>query len=106
MYYNSSRGNEVFERTCIMAKMIIEPEKVSGIIVDFLREKVEGNDNEGIVLGLSGGVDSAVLASLAVKAVGASKVYALHLFDGYSQHRRHMEWFPSVKENIGHGRGL
>ena len=69
----------------LMDEMIIDPEKVSNIIVGFLQKKSKEQNKDGIVLGLSGGVDSAVMAALAVKAVGASKVYALHLFDRDSQ---------------------
>lgn len=40
----------------------------------FIREKVETSNSEGVVIGLSGGIDSCVVACLAVKALGASNV--------------------------------
>lgn len=40
----------------------------------FIKEKVQNANCNGVVLGLSGGIDSAVVAYLAVKAVGASNV--------------------------------
>jgi NAD+ synthase len=43
-------------------------------IVDFIRTESGGR---GLVLGLSGGVDSAVIATLSVKAVGKGRVLAL-----------------------------
>jgi len=43
-------------------------EAVSNYLVDWLREKVEGAACKGVVLGISGGIDSAVAAALAKKA--------------------------------------
>jgi NAD+ synthase len=49
-------------------------------IVSFLRDKVRNTlHRRGLVVGVSGGVDSAVVLSLAVRAVGPSKVVALLL---------------------------
>jgi NAD+ synthase len=61
--------------------MTIDCEQVSNIIVDFIRGKVAAKKRDGVVLGLSGGIDSAVAAILAARAVGPSHVYALYLFD-------------------------
>lgn len=50
----------------------------AGRIEDFLRQTVARRLNRrGLVLGISGGVDSAVCAVLAVKALGAERVVAL-----------------------------
>ncbi|MGE5561217.1 MAG: NAD(+) synthase [Chloroflexota bacterium] len=46
----------------------------AGRIVDWLRERVAAAGSQGFVLGLSGGVDSAVVAGLAVRAM-PGKVY-------------------------------
>ena len=43
----------------------------------FLREEVHKIGMEKVVLGLSGGVDSAVVAALAQNALGAENVHAL-----------------------------
>jgi NAD+ synthase len=40
---------------------------------------------EGVIIGLSGGIDSAVLTTLAVRALGAGRVYAYHLYDRHSE---------------------
>ncbi|MEM2030327.1 MAG: NAD(+) synthase, partial [Archaeoglobaceae archaeon] len=45
-------------------------------ITQFIREIVEKSKSTGVVLGLSGGVDSAVVAFLCVKALGREKVLA------------------------------
>jgi NAD+ synthase (glutamine-hydrolysing) len=46
-------------------------------IVAALRDYVERNGFQGVALGLSGGIDSAVTAALAADAVGAERVLAL-----------------------------
>ncbi|MBK9968173.1 MAG: NAD(+) synthase [Holophagales bacterium] len=44
-----------------------------------VRGFVEGNGVSSVVLGLSGGVDSALVAAIAVEAVGPEKVVAIHV---------------------------
>jgi NAD+ synthase len=50
-------------------------------IVAFIRDQIRSMHRKGIVIGLSGGVDSALSASLSVRAVGAENVLALLLPD-------------------------
>lgn len=88
------------KRDVLMERMTIDPDKVSGIIVDFLLERVRGQKKKGIVLGLSGGIDSAVAAALAVKAVGAARVHALHLLDRDSS-KRSLKYARMVAEQFG-----
>jgi NAD+ synthase len=45
----------------------------------FLAETVAGSGREGVVVGLSGGIDSAVAAALATAALGPDRVHALCL---------------------------
>jgi NAD+ synthase len=47
----------------------------------YIQELFKSKGTNCILIGLSGGLDSAVLAALAVRAVGADKVYAYHLYD-------------------------
>jgi NAD+ synthase len=47
------------------------------IIIDFIRSKVEEANVRGVVLGLSGGVDSATVAKLCALALGPKKVFCL-----------------------------
>ncbi len=47
-------------------------------IKEFIRQKVEEGGDHGVVVGLSGGIDSAVTSKLCVEAVGPEKV--LNLF--------------------------
>jgi len=48
-------------------------------IVAFIRERLESSGCTQLVLGLSGGVDSALVAALCATAVGAERVHALLL---------------------------
>ncbi|MBP7587416.1 MAG: NAD+ synthase [Thermoanaerobaculia bacterium] len=48
-------------------------------LADFLRDGVENAGSTGLVLGLSGGVDSALAAALAVRAIGTERVHAFFL---------------------------
>lgn len=46
-------------------------------ILGFIRKIVKGSGAKGVVLGLSGGIDSAVVGALCVKALGKERVTAL-----------------------------
>ncbi|HEU4616896.1 MAG TPA: NAD+ synthase [Gammaproteobacteria bacterium] len=52
-------------------------ESVYGALVLGTRDYVEKNGFKGVVLGLSGGVDSALTLAIAVDALGASRVHAV-----------------------------
>jgi NAD+ synthase len=68
--------------TCVDAPMAIVPE---GDEADYmacmigLRDYVENNRFPGVVMGLSGGVDSALCAALAVDALGPERVHCIML---------------------------
>jgi NAD+ synthase len=57
-------------------------------------ERIEGyvqhlykkNAANGVIIGLSGGIDSSVLSALAVKALGGGSVHIAYLFDQHSDH--------------------
>ena len=57
--------------------MKLDPEKVSFSLETFIREYMESLERDGVVIGLSGGLDSAVVAALCKRAVGAEKTLAL-----------------------------
>jgi len=54
-------------------------EPVREIIIDFIREYVSKAGVKGAVLGLSGGIDSSLVASLACEAIGPEKVLGIML---------------------------
>lgn len=52
----------------------LAPAEVRARCRDFLREGLQASGRAGLVVGLSGGIDSAVAAALAVEALGADRV--------------------------------
>ncbi len=58
--------------------------EVWGALVTGLRDYARKNAFQSVVLGLSGGIDSAVCAALAVDAFGADAVYGLSMPSSYS----------------------
>jgi NAD+ synthase (glutamine-hydrolysing) len=60
------------------------PESIYGALVLGLRDYVRKNGFDDVVLGLSGGIDSAFVAVLAVDALGADAVRALAMPSPYS----------------------
>jgi NAD+ synthase len=63
----------------VLRALRIEPAGVVDEIEAFIRHYLEYFHRDGVVLGMSGGVDSAVVASLATRAVGCDRVLALLL---------------------------
>ena len=52
----------------------INPEETTNRILEFIRRTVEASKTSGVVIGLSGGVDSSLVAALCVKTLGKDKV--------------------------------
>lgn len=70
----------------LMDRMAIDCEKVADRIANFIQKKVKEQGRDGVVLGLSGGIDSSVVAFLAVMAMkNPSKVHVLYLPDRDSE---------------------
>ena len=66
--------------TSISEKLVIDPSSVCDSLCDFIRKTAFGHlKRTGVLVGLSGGIDSAVMVALAVKALGAEKVVGLIL---------------------------
>ncbi len=61
----------------LKSEMRIHPEELSLSLENFIREYVEKLERDGVIMGLSGGIDSAVLAALCKRAVGPERTLAL-----------------------------
>jgi NAD+ synthase len=59
----------------------VEPQKVIGIVTDFIARETRKRSFKGVVVGLSGGLDSSVAVTLAAQALGPRDVFALLLPD-------------------------
>jgi NAD+ synthase len=68
-----------------MNLLTIQSGREIGRISRFIREQVSRTRKEGLVIGLSGGVDSAVAAELCLRALGIERVHALILPEKESQ---------------------
>jgi NAD+ synthase len=64
-----------------MIDLSIDPKDVSTILTEFIRTYVESAGCKNVVIGLSGGVDSAVTAVLCKNALGARRVTCVFLPD-------------------------
>jgi NAD+ synthase len=69
--------NDKTELKNLKSQMKIDPEKLSLSLEDFIKEHMDKLEREGVILGLSGGIDSAVVAALCKRAVGSEKTLAL-----------------------------
>jgi NAD+ synthase (glutamine-hydrolysing) len=64
-------------------------EQIWNALVLGLRDYVEKNQFKSVILGLSGGIDSAVCAAIAADAIGAERVYGVSMPSRYSsEHSR------------------
>jgi len=75
----------------IKEKLAIDPEQVCHEVKTLLIDKLETMGKDGILIGLSGGLDSAVVAYLAMRSVGSENLTLLNMPDRDSKkiHRQH-----------------
>lgn len=64
-----------------MEELTIDAASLAAQLEEFIRVGVDNLQREGAVVGLSGGIDSAVVAALAARALGPEKVLALLMPD-------------------------
>lgn len=71
--------NKFNERCCDSVSNLpkINVEKTKEKIIKFIQETVSKANADGIVIGISGGIDSAVSAYLASEAIGSEKVFGV-----------------------------
>jgi NAD+ synthase len=75
----------------IIENLAIQPEQVCEEITTLLKEKLELMGKDGIIIGLSGGFDSAIVAYLAMRSGPAEQITLLNMPDRDSKngHRQH-----------------
>lgn len=71
--------------------LMIDPEEISQQIQTFIQDTLRQLSKAGILISLSGGLDSSIVAYLSVRAVGPEKVHLINLVEQDSKrlHRRH-----------------
>jgi NAD+ synthase len=63
------------------ALLEIDEERAVRALTDHLQDLLARHPARGVIMGLSGGLDSAVLASLAARALGTDSVHAVYIYD-------------------------
>jgi len=69
------------DRHAVERILQIDPHATLNEITEFVQETFANSGAKGIVVGLSGGIDSAVTAGICIKAIGPEKVTGLLLFE-------------------------
>jgi NAD+ synthase len=67
----------------------INPEETSIVIKDFIKTYVHQSGTDGVIIGLSGGIDSAIVALLATQALGRNHVHCLFMPDAATPESDH-----------------
>ena len=61
------------------SRLEINVELAEKVLTQFIQDAIQTTGTQGVVVGLSGGVDSALAATLATRALGTDKVHAFFL---------------------------
>lgn len=72
-------------KNSVLKLMKLDCENVSKMIEDFILSSVRHFKRDGVIIGLSGGLDSSVAAALSFRALGREKVFALIMPDRDSE---------------------
>jgi NAD+ synthase len=75
------------EEQLLHQDILIDPEPTSRAIEKFIGDKTNELRRTGVIIGLSGGIDSAVVAALAVRALGPEKVFCVFLPEKHSSNK-------------------
>ena len=79
----------------------MDPTKIVERITEFIRNEVRRADSNGVVLGLSGGIDSSVALFLATKSLGNNKVLGLILPDKTVSQQTDMDDAIEIAQKLG-----
>ena len=61
------------------ARLQLNAPLATAVLTSFIRDAVDTSGTQGVVVGISGGIDSSLSAALAVRALGAERVHAFML---------------------------
>ena len=89
------------EKITINDVVSIDYEKTAEKIAEFIVDQVESAGAKGVVLGVSGGVDSATVLFLSVKALGKDRVTALIMPDALVTPSKDVEDAKSLTKLVG-----
>lgn len=78
-----------------------EEDRIIKTIIKFIRNEVQDRKSTGVVIGISGGIDSAVVTCLAVKALEPRKVFGLILPDSSITPKGDIRDAKNLAENLG-----
>jgi NAD+ synthase len=98
-----TRGEDGRGWTCVpdvIAPLPERPEQIYQAMMLGLRDYVQKNGFPGVLLGLSGGIDSALSAAVAVDALGAEKVHCVMMPSPYTS-RDSLEDAAAVAQALG-----
>lgn len=70
---------------------ILDPLNIISNIIEFIKNEVKSANSQGVVLGLSGGIDSSVALVLSTRALGNNKVLGLILPDRIVSHQNDID---------------
>ncbi len=56
-------------------------ETICNILINFIKQEIKKRNSNGVIIGMSGGIDSSLITVLAVKSLGNQSVYGLLLPD-------------------------
>lgn len=69
----------MIRREQVRQRLVLNAPLAVAVLTSFIRDAVETSGTEGVVVGLSGGVDSSLSAALAAKALGPERVHGFLL---------------------------
>jgi NAD+ synthase (glutamine-hydrolysing) len=84
LFVSEKRTSERSEIQTGVSPRLDEHAEIWQALVVGLRDYVEKNNFASVILGLSGGIDSAIVAALAVDAIGGDRVHAVSMPSIYS----------------------
>jgi NAD+ synthase len=69
----------LIRREPVRGRLLLHAPLAEAVLASFIRDAVAASGTQGVVVGLSGGIDSALSAALAVRALGAERVHGFLL---------------------------